>query len=247
MRRYVVDDSCIDSKHVIFKDESFHHIFSVCRQEMGYKFEVLNSRGTAFLVEVISLEKKSAVGQILSSRQLPQPQPPFVHLILCLPKWSTVETILEKSVELGLKSVQIVTSDFSFLRNPRDVSVSRFERFQKIIQSATAQSARGDQLELPQVVGLEQFLSSFNPTAKKMGLFLYEGASSQTLKEHLSSVTLKDFESISVFIGSEGGFSAQEVELFKAKGLLSLSLGEQVLRVETACLSVGAILKYELG
>ncbi len=50
-----------------------------------------------------------------------------------------------------------------------------------------------------------------------------------------------------VFVGSEGGFSLEEVELFAKEGLNPTSLGEQILRVETACLALLSVIKYEFG
>jgi len=48
-------------------------------------------------------------------------------------------------------------------------------------------------------------------------------------------------------IGPEGGFSAEEIELARRAGFLSVSLGKRVLRVETASLALLAILQYEIG
>ena len=60
MRRYWIEKKMLHEEFVIFKDELFHHIFDVCRQEVGHHFEVLTEDSKAYLVEVISKEKKQA-------------------------------------------------------------------------------------------------------------------------------------------------------------------------------------------
>jgi 16S rRNA (uracil1498-N3)-methyltransferase len=86
-----------------------------------------------------------------------------------------------------------------------------------------------------------------NQTPSSTGLFPYEGESEQTVSSAIQKMKGEAFENIWVFVGSEGGFSDQEVEFFKENGLKSSSLGDQVLRVETACLALVSILKYEFN
>ena len=79
----------------------------------------------------------------------------------------------------------------------------------------------------------------------------FEGEVLLTIKQGVANLKntghFEDLQELWVFVGSEGGFSQAEVAAFGGWGLQPVSLGEQVLRVETACITLMAILKYELG
>ncbi len=114
MRRYLVDKESFKDGTVYLEGDTFHHICEVCRQGIGSQFEVLTEDGKAFLVEIRVLQKKSATAIILDQRQLPQLKRPHLHLRISVPKFSTFEAVLEKAVELGVKSVQPFFSDFIY-------------------------------------------------------------------------------------------------------------------------------------
>jgi 16S rRNA (uracil1498-N3)-methyltransferase len=67
------------------------------------------------------------------------------------------------------------------------------------------------------------------------------------LAQALRELKARHLEHLWIFVGSEGGFSLEEVDLFAQFGLNPVSMGEQILRVETACLALVSIIKYELG
>jgi 16S rRNA (uracil1498-N3)-methyltransferase len=94
---------------------------------------------------------------------------------------------------------------------------------------------------------LESLFEEFNRSAHTKGLFPYEGEAQVDLKTAIQELKSSKPEHIWVFVGSEGGFSMREVEIFASQGLKPVSLGEQILRVETACLALASILKYEAG
>ncbi len=243
VRRYWVDAKI--EKSVTLEGETFHHIFDVCRQTVGSKFEILNE-GKAFFVEVESVGKKSATLKVLEVRLLPVPAAPHIHLCVSIPKLPTFETILEKSVELGVFKLHPFVSDYSFVRDVKNERIShKTERWEKIVKSATQQSGRGDLMEISSVGTLSQVLEKMNQMPASMGLFPYEGECQQTVKACIEKMKPTQPQNIWIFVGSEGGFSREEVEFFKERGLEPSTLGEQVLRVETACLALVSIVRHE--
>lgn len=228
--------------------ESFHHIVDVCRLHVGAKFEVLVT-GKAYFVELKHVHKKEAIAAIIESRAIPQLPDPKIRLCLSLPRFSKADEIIEKCVELGVASVQPFVSDFSFLRKTDRVPPAKIDRWQKIIKSATQQSGRGDLMPVEPIMSLQEVLKDFNRQTNVWGLFPYEGEAQLTVKSALSQMkqdvpSLKG-RSLWIFIGSEGGFSHKEVQLFQDVGLEPVTLGDQVLRVETACVTMVSIIKYE--
>ncbi len=246
MRRYWFEGSIQLQESISIDGDLFHHLHAVCRHEVGDKFELIANDSQAFFVEVSEVKKRSMTVKALESRRIPQLPKPHVHLCLSLPKFDRFETIVEKSVELGIKSIKPFTSEFSFISDVKKLSPERVQRWQKIIKGASQQSGRGDLMLIEPLVSMSEILASINRPTLVESLFLYEGVCKRTLKEKLREKKPMSEAEYWVFIGSEGGFSAAEVAQFEARGIEPVSLGDQVLRVETACLALSSILKYEL-
>lgn len=244
MRRFWMEPQPWQDDQMEVRGDLYHHLHDVCRFQVGERFELLET-GRAWLVELIRVDKKSLGLKRIEERQLPKLNRPYIHLVLSCPRFSTVDWIVEKSVELGVYSIQLVVSDFSFVRDLKGVPAAKMERWQKLIRQASQQSARGHLLELPPVRKMMDVLGEVNHQTGVLSLFPYEGAGDMTLKAALGQARQQKYSEIYVFIGSEGGFSKPEVEQFRRAGLAPVTLGSQVLRVETACLALASILKYE--
>lgn len=254
MRRYWMPAEAFLSKSEIqFHGDLFHHIFDVCRQEVGSHFEVLGDKDKAHLIEVLSVTKKSATAKIIETRTLPALPKPRLVLALSLSRYPTMDAVVEKAVEMGVSRIQPFYSDFSFIRKKDSLPANKQERWNKIVISATQQSGRGDLMKIEDPVDLKDLKSQVNQNPRAKGLFAYEGEATLGIKDYLKSISsaqaenVKNFEEFWVFVGSEGGFSPTEVQLFKDWGLEPTTLGDQVLRVETACIALLAVLKYEFG
>lgn len=247
LRRFYVDNEAISATHVNIDGDLFHHIRDVCRFQIGDTFEVLPGDGRAILVELSASEKKSLQARIVSTRTIAALPKPFITLALSVPKLPKVDWIVEKCVELGVYEIRPFISDYSFLRKVSELSENRLERWRKLVQAATQQSGRGELMRIGEPVGLEGLLQEFNRTQGAGGLFPYEGESQTRLPDALSELKEKKLDHLWVFVGSEGGFSANEVRLFAAHGLNPVTMGDQILRVETACLALASIIKYELS
>jgi 16S rRNA (uracil1498-N3)-methyltransferase len=253
VRRYWLEDQNVPKstpigQTILIEKDLFHHIFSVCRQQVGSKFELLNSSSQALFVEAKLVGKKNAVVEVLEIREIDPIPKPYIKLVLSIPKFNKLEEIIEKSVELGVHSVLPFTSEYSFVRDINSVTSEKYERWERIVKSATQQSGRGDLMKIDKLETLDQRLKSFNQLTQAVGLFPYEGASQQSLGSALKKEPrLGQVDEVWLFVGSEGGFSLKEVEKFQTVGLFPTTLGKQVLRVETACVTLVSVLKYELG
>jgi len=250
MRRYWIEKNSIYNDDVTFKGDVFHHIFGVCRQEKGHHFEVITEDSKAYLVEVTAVEKKQATAKILESREIEKLPTPHIHIALSVSRYNVMDSIVEKAVEMGVYSILPFCSDFSFIRKPDNLPAGKTERWQKIVISATQQSGRGELMKIYEPLEWQNMLKFINPSAQNKCLFAYEGDSTLAIKDYIA--TIKGAadptpENIWIIVGSEGGFSDQEVSQMKQLGLNPVTLGPQVLRVETACMTLVSVLKYEFG
>ena len=253
MRRYWIESEDFDGReignHVRLTGDTLHHIRDVCRQDVGDRFEVFDD-GRAFLVEVTSSSKREMVASIREVREI-EPLPyPRVRLAMAIPRFNVFEAVLEKMVEMGVEEIQPLFSDNSFLKTDSEAWRGKEARFQKIIQSATQQCGRGEKMRLMPAKKLSEFVrdlsSEINRGEPVSGLFAYE-VGTLPIKEALrQGARNTQPKLVWAFIGGEGGFSRDEVENFATLGFSAVTLGRQVLRVETACVALVSVLKYEL-
>ena len=233
---------------VRIEGDSLHHIRDVCRQTVGDHFEVLFD-GAAFFVEVVG-EKKRELTAIIREVRTIEPLPyPRIRVALAIPRFNVLEGVLEKLVEMGVESVQPLFSENSFIRTATDTWASKETRFEKIIQSATQQCGRGEKMRLEPPKKLPEFLTdltqNINQNGETAGLFAYE-IGKVPIRELGRRVAAKSARTVWIFVGGEGGFSREEAAAFERVGFPSATLGRQVLRVETACVALVSVLKYEL-
>ncbi|UOF00988.1 RsmE family RNA methyltransferase [Bdellovibrio reynosensis] len=248
MRRYWIEKKDLFQDQVNFTGDVFHHIFDVCRQDVGSKFEVLTEDSKAFFVEVTQVTKKSATARILEERTIPALKTPHLHLALSISRFPVMDSIMEKAVEMGVKSIQPFFSEFSFVRKDEKISANKTERWDKIVRSATQQTGRGDLMKIHPAITFDKLSTLINPNEGHVGLFAYEGSSTLSIKEYVSTIRgqfPQGIKDIWVIVGSEGGFSHKEVEELTKLGLHPVTLGPQVLRVETACMVLVSVLKYD--
>jgi 16S rRNA (uracil1498-N3)-methyltransferase len=257
MRRYWVPIDTIQNGEVVLSGDVLHHIRDVCRMTKGSKFEVL-AGGKAYLVEIKSESKHESRATVIEERTIQALPKPELVLVLAIPRFPVFEAVIEKAVELGVSRVQPVFSEFSFIRTQDDVLEKKRARWEKIIIGATQQSGRGDLMPIEAAKNLKEVVDSLNRKSSSKGLFAYEGdvgtgSSSNTLSAKEGLARLREGDGmdsnrpseIFIFVGSEGGFSEREVQLFQSVGLQPVTLGSQVLRVETACVALISILKYD--
>jgi 16S rRNA (uracil1498-N3)-methyltransferase len=251
LRRFYIQPDQLLENQVHLKGELVHHIADVCRFSVGDQFEVLTGDGLAHLVEIEQQTSREILAKVLSQRQIAAPTKPDLVLCLSIPKLPKVDWIVEKSVELGVSEIRPFVSDFSFLRQVSEISQNRVARWTKLVQGATQQSGRGELMKIGPAVTLKNLLGEFRSQINRgpglSGLFLYEGEAPLGLGEAIEQIKGRDPEQLWVFVGSEGGFSPGEVASFSDAGLTAVSMGHQILRVETACLAIGSIIKYEFG
>lgn len=254
MRRYWIEKNQIFNNQVTFKGDQHHHIFDVCRQEVGHHFEVITEDSKAYLVEVKSVTKKDALAEIIEERVIKSLPKPHIHLALSIPRYNVMDSTIERATEMGVSSILPFVSQYSFIRKEKELPAGKQERWQKIIVSATQQCGRGELMKIHEVTNWQNMLQTINPSAQNWCLFAYEGQSIKPIADEIKSLREQYLspnaqlpENIWIIVGSEGGFSTSEAEQMHKLGLHPVTLGSQILRVETACLTLVAVLKYEFG
>lgn len=216
--------------------EITRHLSTVLRQQQGCQFELFDGKG---LIAKCTLDADPKLAQIDLLTEITPPA--FrLELIQCLAKGEKLEMVLQKGTELGLSHFVLTPSERTIVKIDSSKKKSRIARWQKIIHEACRQCG---QPFVPEVALSESFSSALAMAKEELKLMLWEDAS-VPLPQRLPPTPPA---SISLLVGPEGGFSAEEARHAEAAGFQTVKLGPRILRTETAGLAILSILQYVYG
>lgn len=223
----------------------FNHIKNVLRMKVGDTFLV--SDGTASdLCEIESISGDTVTAKIVTENYKNAELPIKIYLFQGLPKSDKMELIIQKAVELGAYEIIPVEMKRCVVRLDDKKKKTKIARWQAISESAAKQSKRS---VIPEIHSVMSFRDAVEMASElDLALVPYENergmlATVDALKK-LSSVS-----SVGIFIGTEGGFERDEILLAEERGIRPISLGERILRTETAAITAMSMcmLASEIG
>ena len=231
---------------ITLPDRLAHQLRDVLRLSIGEQLVLLDNSGDEVLASVTKCNRASVEVQVLDRRAGKSESP--VRIILCqgLLKSARFEWVLEKGTELGVAVFAPILCRRS-MAGLEDAGPSKQQRWQRIIQEAAEQCGRSRLPELLPARPLMHALNDILPGA--LALMPWEEEHGQTLREALvSALNRGDPQPVTavLFIGPEGGLMAEEVTLAQRYGVQVVTLGQRILRAETAALATIANVMYEL-
>jgi len=240
IRRFFVPPGAVEGVEVSLPPELARRLATVLRLKRGDRVLLADGRGRDYEAEIMALTARSGAATVLLER--PSPPEPALELVLyqSLVRPQRFELVLEKGTELGVARFVPLVSGRAQVKT--EGGSQRVERWRRIVTEAAEQCGRG---RVPAVDPPLAFAQAVR-TAPGLRLLPWEGERSQGLRTYLHSVKPKP-ATVSVFIGPEGGFSAEEAALAREAGCLAVSLGPRILRSETAGIVAAALVMHELG
>ena len=212
----------------------------VLRATSGDAVLVADSSGRRFRGNV---ELEGHVVRIRLTSEEDAPAPPRLSIVLAqgLPKGQKMEYVVEKATELGVARIV----PFASARTAGDgARTGKVERWRRIAKTAAEQCGRRDVPEIEEPVAFDALVQRM--AASPLALFPWELANAEPLRDRLPAL-LEGHRSVLVAIGPEGGFSDGEARAARRAGAHVVSLGNRILRTETAGLVVTAALLYASG
>jgi len=208
------------------------HVARSLRMRVGEMLIVSDSRGTDFECVISSINPDRVELEIKEVKKSESEPDISVTLCTCLLKGDKFESVIRHSVELGVGVIQPILSTNCVSRPDGKSLKSKQERWQKIANEAAGQCGRGILPEVVNTVELSNFAKTI--TEYDLVLFFYE-VGGEPLGETLwENDTAKK---IAIITGPEGGFTAKEAEMLANAGAKTISLGNRILRAETAPLA----------
>lgn len=243
MYRFFVKPEQLTHSPVMIKGEDYNHIKNVLRLKIGESIYLSDGTDREYECSISSydIQNETVLAVITDVFAASRELPARLTLFQGYPKGDKMETVVKKAVELGAYEVVPVMMKRSVVKLDYKKSLKKTERLNNISLSAAKQAKRG---MVPGVTNIMS-LSEACEYAKDMDYILlpYENAEGM---EYAGQVVkgAKDKENIGIFIGPEGGFEADEIEMLKSIGAKTFSLGHRILRTETAGMAVLSLLMF---
>ena len=250
MPRFFVRKEQIENGFVTILGDDAHHISRSLRMAAGEHITVCDMQKVEYECTLEQFLPDRVLARVDSERKS-DTEPPFTAcLYQALPKGDKLDSVIQKSVECGVFSITTFNSERCIAKEKGDEE-NKLRRRNKISLEAAKQSGRG---VIPEVNATVSFTEMLTRAAEAdIKLFCYEGDGTESLKTVLAREKARftqekgaNLPTVSVVIGSEGGFSIREVEKAKEAGLIPVGLGKRILRTETASGFVLGCLCYEL-
>jgi 16S rRNA (uracil1498-N3)-methyltransferase len=226
-----------------------HQVRNVLHLAIGEQFVLLDNSGDE-LVSVIARSSRSVVEVEVLERRVGKREAP-VHIILCqgLLKSARFEWLLEKGTELGVSTFSPIVCHRS-TSGLDGAGSAKIQRWQRIIQEASEQCGRA---RLPELLPIRSLTHALNDIpSDALAIMPWEEARDASLHDALQTIRPHDCQdlpptmTVVLFIGPEGGLTAEEVRLAQEHEVQVVTLGQRILRAETAALAAVANVLYDL-
>jgi len=240
--RFFLADAIAEARPLPLTAADVHHLRDVLRMSAGEHLIAVDPAGRSFEVCLTSVGV-TVDGWVVC--EIATPQLPHVVLVQGVCKGEKMDLIVRQTAELGVGRVVPLLTSRVVVKLDAAKTAARCERWQRVAQAAAEQSgqSRVAQVAAPcDIVGLQAALADAAHT-----LVCWEDAHEAGIGETLRSVNASAEDTVAVVVGPEGGFSADEVDSLTRMGAHAVSLGQTILRTETAGTVACALTLYELG
>ncbi len=248
MYHFFVENSQVtpDYKKVEITGEDYNHISNVLRMKPGEQFSVSirdDESGREIFYEIEEITKSSVIGNLCFIEEVGNELPSKIYLFQGLPKVDKMELIIQKAVELGAFEIIPMSTKRCVVKLDEKKAELKVKRWQAIAEAAAKQSKRA---VIPSV-SMPMTMKQAVEFAKNMDVKIipYENAKGIAETKRIIE-NIKPGQDIAVFIGPEGGFSEQEIELCRENSIEPITLGKRILRTETAGFTIISWLMYHL-
>ena len=245
MLHLFADPSDVQDELLTITGPEVNHIRNVMRLKPGEEISVsIGGDGKEYRYGIESYTEDSVLCRLRFVKDKEVELPVKVLLFQGLTKADKMDLIVQKAVELGAAEIIPVSMERCVVKLDAGKAAKKTARWQTIAESAASQSRRSI---IPRVLAPMSMKEAveYAKEQTEVRVIPYELQEDDgSVKQYLES--LKEGQSVSIFIGPEGGFAPGEVELAKEAGIRPISLGRRILRTETAGLAILSWLIYIL-
>lgn len=243
MQNFFVTPSQVEGESIYIEGSDVNHIRHVLRMRIGEELMVSDGNNQRYRCTVSGFEEERVELRIVETLEADTELPSRIYLFQGLPKQEKMELIVQKCVELGVYEVIPVAMKRCVVKFDDKKAQKKRERWQEIARSAAKQAGRS---RIPQVSEVMSYKDALQK-AQELDVLLIPYELARDMKETKEILrSIQPGQSVGIFIGPEGGFEKEEVELALSSGAKEITLGRRILRTETAGLSIVSVLMFHL-
>ncbi len=236
MPHFFVDSKNINNNTIIISDEeNYRHIARSLRARAGEKLLLIDENQIQYETVIENINSKEIVCEIKNSYPSKRDLEFDLYLAQSPLRSDAQLTIMEKATELGIRAIYPISTDNCALK------IDKQQKWQRVMYEASKQCERA---KIPTCFNLTSLDEVLKQNFDKILVFAERDAQ-MSLKSYLQKNPIHKGEKILVIIGPEGGFSKTEFDYFKEKGLPLISLGDLILKAETAVIVALGDIIYE--
>ena len=250
MHRFFIPPAWIQSNEVTITGPQARQIARVLRMRPGDSVIVLDNSGWEIEVRLTSVDQPLVKGEVLHRRLAAREPRTKISLYQGVLRSNRFEFILQKCTELGVVQFVPVITDRCVVSDLDAVEKKR-RRWEWIIQEAAEQCRRGRKPTLRSALLFAQACEEARQ-AGGLSLILWEEEQQLSMRDLLRQAPPGREQAwppftLNLFIGPEGGFTPEEIDVAQRYKLVPVTVGARILRAETAAIAASAAILYELG
>ncbi len=238
-RFYCADANFSKSSVTITEAHEVHHIKDVLRLKKGSLIQIFNDRSQEADTTIEEIRQNAIIVGVKTVRQKEEGQARII-LACAPPKKGKFEFIIEKCTELGVDEIIPLRTKRTEVVFKEDKWPGKLSRFEKVAVNASKQSKRTKVPRIYPMASIPEALRILPPNGLRLIPSLHDHP------KHICEALLKAdrHRSVALFIGPEGDFTPDELSLSMEHGCVPVSLGDTVLKVETAAIAAVALVKF---
>lgn len=232
---FINSNSKTENKIIVSDTDNYRHIARSLRARVGENLLLIDENQIQYETKIKEINSKEIICEVEKSYPSKRDLEFDLYLAQSPLRSDAQLTVMEKATELGVRGVYPVFTENCALK------VNKQEKWQKVMNEASKQCERAKIPTCYEPITFDELLAK--PFDKV--IVLAERSTEKSLKQYLSENPTKKCEKILAIIGPEGGFSQKEFDYFKSKNLPLISLGDLILKAETAVIVTIGDIVYE--
>jgi len=232
----------LEDGKVFLEGLDINHIKNVLRLKPGDNIIVNTGNSNEYEVKIVGYYKDYIEAEILQTYEVETEPSVNISLFQAIPKGEKMEYIIQKAVEIGVVKIIPIITDRVVVKLDNKNAKTKTERWQRISEQASKQNKRGVIPEVLSPLELNQGIDLLRE--HELVVILYENESNTKLRNILTKLD-NSIKKIAILVGPEGGLAEKELEILKEFNVVSL--GNRILRTETAGLVASTIILYKTG
>ena len=232
---FINSNSKTENKIIVSDTDNYRHIARSLRARVGENLLLIDENQIQYETKIKEINSREIICEVEKSYPSKRDLEFDLYLAQSPLRSDAQLTVMEKATELGVRGVYPVFTDNCALK------VNKQEKWQKVMNEASKQCERAKIPTCYEPITFDELLAK--PFDKV--IVLAERSTEKSLKQYLSENPTKKGEKILAIIGPEGGFSQKEFDYFNSKNLPLISLGDLILKAETAVIVTLGDIVYE--